>query len=553
LCVISAGSLLAAALLGNNVPWGMGVAAAVASVVVAFQHVTRGTDPSVEAWLVVFLACAAIAGIHAGLWWKHAIPAIAGVSCGVAAIVLAAVALGAPPETRQVDPHPDAAFRIVALGDSYISGEGAARYFPGTDVRPNRCHRAATAYPYLVADKLQASLTFVACSGARTYHVLGPAGQYQHSDHGVIGAQPQLTELQAATQIGAVLLSIGGNDAGFTEIGVACITPLSPECQQSAPFWMSRLEHLVLPALINTFNHTREAARGAPVFAMTYPNPIGPHACPDIEMTPGELSFLRERFIPRLNHDIKLAANLAQIRVIDLENAFAGRRICERRLAEAAVNFIALGRTRGTTLDLSFEALGGLIHGTFHPNEMGHEMLAHVVAPRIAAARDGRLPPLPPSAPTAKEPSPTRPSESGPTVGPQPFPALTQCRGREISVTTPTRVSSSERFATLRDLRPASTVCFHAYRAQWRSTQAGPGGTATVPIATSRPGLASVNEIIAQAPTGAWKKVVPSRLGETGPKPSLTVFYILAGILTAVTIAAVALRLHKLRQDADRA
>jgi hypothetical protein len=52
------------------------------------------------------------------------------------------------PESAPLDPYPDSALRMVALGDSYISGEGARRYFRGTDEpRENLCHRAATAYP----------------------------------------------------------------------------------------------------------------------------------------------------------------------------------------------------------------------------------------------------------------------------------------------------------------------------------------------------------------------------------------------------------------------
>ena len=73
------------------------------------------------------------------------------------------------------------ALRIVALGDSYMSGEGAGTFFRGTDRgRSDACRRAPTAYPVRVARALAARpparydgacLTFVACSGARTWNI----------------------------------------------------------------------------------------------------------------------------------------------------------------------------------------------------------------------------------------------------------------------------------------------------------------------------------------------------------------------------------------------
>lgn len=66
------------------------------------------------------------------------------------------------------DPSPvrdSAAPLMVALGDSFMSGEGAERYLPDTDVPADRCHRATSAHPYLVAKQLGMRLVSAACSG----------------------------------------------------------------------------------------------------------------------------------------------------------------------------------------------------------------------------------------------------------------------------------------------------------------------------------------------------------------------------------------------------
>jgi len=68
-----------------------------------------------------------------------------------------------------------AEFSIVTFGDSYISGEGASRFYPGTDQRGddrNECRRAPSAYPVLLAERLDASLDFLACSGAKLRHIV---------------------------------------------------------------------------------------------------------------------------------------------------------------------------------------------------------------------------------------------------------------------------------------------------------------------------------------------------------------------------------------------
>ena len=301
--------------------------------------------------------------------------------------------------TEPLDPHPDSSFQIVALGDSYISGEGAEQYFPGTDEtgeQRNLCHRAPTAYPYLIADELGVSLRFAACSGARTPDVTGvdaegrpAAGQYPRGGEDVFGAHPQVTVLENLASPDAVLLSIGGNDAGFAEIGGACANPVRTCSRpESSAAWMRRLDEVVYPGLVRTYRTVRRAARGAPVFVLTYPNPFGPGYCDDlIGVNRAEMAFLRDEFSPALNEKVRVAARVAGVGVIDLAAALEGRRFCEVPLRETAIHFVKLGRTTGARLDL-----GALVRGSLHPNPEGHRMIRDLVEPALSGAAGSAAP-----------------------------------------------------------------------------------------------------------------------------------------------------------------
>jgi lysophospholipase L1-like esterase len=422
------------------------------------------------------------------------------------------------PESLPLDPNPTAAFRVFALGDSYISGEGAGRYFEGTDVPGNMCHRAATAYPHLIADRLGASLTFIACSGAVTEDVTGldaagrPVdGQHPHSPPDVLGGRPQIELLDEASggeeagRPDAVLISIGGNDAGFAEIGIDCATPLFADCRALAEHWLRRLETDVYPALVKTYAAVREAAADAPVFALTYPSPIGPRACPLAGLSRAEMSFLGDVFVKRLNQIVTAAAEVGGARVIDLSEAFDHYRFCEKPLGETAVNFIEIAHTRGAPIDIRH--LGGLAHGSLHPNELGHELIEPIVLKQVEAVREGRLQP-PPTPRPDEGPPPLALGEFGSPGRPPEFPPGTNCHGTALAAVSQMSVEPDRDFVPLAGVSPRSTVCFRTYRAEWESKRATARGTVQVPIDVSREGVASINEILVEEPDGSWKKIV---------------------------------------------
>ncbi|MGN6252620.1 MAG: SGNH/GDSL hydrolase family protein [Marmoricola sp.] len=91
----------------------------------------------------------------------------------------------------------------VALGDSYSSGVGTRTYIDdGTS-----CERSTYAYPYLIAHSKGYALSFQACSGATTSTV----------------TNTQLGTLSSTTRY--VTISVGGNDAGFSDVITECAQP----------------------------------------------------------------------------------------------------------------------------------------------------------------------------------------------------------------------------------------------------------------------------------------------------------------------------------------
>ena len=186
-------------------------------------------------WLLV------LAGIVASITVNSNVDAVGLFLVG--AIVFAYSPMGIDP---QPDPS-DQGTHVIALGDSYMSGEGAPEFYRGTS-QPgvNGCRRAPSAYMALAAKngQLAGPLIFVACSGAK-YENLSSVNQFPGEPPGHQGGG--LTQLEHVDSLGidsntasVVVLSIGGNDASFGEIGRACVLP--GDCSEYGQVWLDGLE-----------------------------------------------------------------------------------------------------------------------------------------------------------------------------------------------------------------------------------------------------------------------------------------------------------------------
>jgi hypothetical protein len=112
------------------------------------------------------------------------------------------------------------AANYVALGDSYAAGP----IIPN-QIAPLGCLKSDHNYAHLAAPTIGLPLRDPSCSGATTNDMTNP----QSTELGT--NPPQFNSLDAETT--RVSLTIGGNDIGFSEIALSCVTinPFSTPCK----------------------------------------------------------------------------------------------------------------------------------------------------------------------------------------------------------------------------------------------------------------------------------------------------------------------------------
>jgi GDSL-like Lipase/Acylhydrolase family len=292
---------------------------------------------------------------------------------------------------------------LVSLGDSYMSGEGAKRYFDGTNhADRNECRRAPTAHAHVVLERGREGaferLAFFACSGARTRHVHEddqfPGEPIDTTPDAGLDQLAQLEELlrNPRVDVRLVVVSIGGNDAGFSRIAAACLAPRS--CVDLGERWLERLDGVQVDVKRTYEEIRRTVGVDVPVLAVPYPQPIRERSCGYSLLEDDEHEFLH-RFVEQLNGVVRQAARDAELYFLDgMERAFGDRgRICDGPREDVAVNFIALNSVNG----LVDEAVnpGKWIHNSLHPNEEGHEDMARVVETWLRSHRDPPAVPRP--------------------------------------------------------------------------------------------------------------------------------------------------------------
>ena len=296
------------------------------------------------------------------------------------ALVLAGLTLLAAAPAEEVAPEALTAGAgkniLVALGDSYMSGEGASAFFAGTDDGGgDECRRAPSAYAVKVVTAARRfdHVTFFACSGARTYNVVASSDDPADAaaQRGEPGTQiDQLKALGPSFHPALVIISLGGNDAGFSTIGETCLAP--GDCSSQRTLFEGNLPD-VQRALVAAYTSVKKSLPGVPIVAVPYPQPIAAaEHCDGVALSKGERAFVRG-FLDELDARIQSAAQQAGIYYLaDMKDSLAKQhlQLCDSRKRAAGVNFLDVASVKGLAAQ-RFSPLNWL-HNSLHPNERGH-------------------------------------------------------------------------------------------------------------------------------------------------------------------------------------
>lgn len=341
------------------------------------------------------------------------------------AAVLAVVALlgVTPPQANgpeALGPE-EASTVLVALGDSYMSGEGASVFYQGTDDGgENGCRRSPTAWAVTAGEQSPFDgLAFLACSGARTRNIRTdvsskPTPEPQTGEPDTQLAQYRTLQEENEFTPGLVVLSIGGNDAGFSTIGLMCLAP--GNCNDMAFLWERGLDQ-VETVLRGTYAEVLETFPDTPVAVMAYPDPIYNEDttanCDDVALSPGDRTFITS-FVRGLNARVKEAAEdhgFYYVEAMQESLADSHLQLCDPlNEGRAGLNFIGLRSVSGIAEQRFNPA--NWSHNSLHPNERGHAAMLGVFQKWLAD--EGPLSGLEPgSAPAAADDtaSPTPPCD----------------------------------------------------------------------------------------------------------------------------------------------
>lgn len=309
--------------------------------------------------------------------------------------------------------------RLLALGDSYISGEGAYSYRDGTDTSNNKCHQSTVSYPYLLGESFATEYHSAACSGAVTGNIVGPKHPNQLNEQilqnkytdleidnivsigeaGVVEQIKYLPRLKPNT----ILLSIGGNDIGFGAIVKRCVLTIAGNaCYKKHSERLSLLKTIYSKHKVLTDTYTKilsESTAGTKLYVIGYPDVINQtgNCGVNVHLDDQERRFAT-MLIDRLNATLQNAAASAGAFYVDTTNALDGHRLCDT--TDDGVNGLTGGddtvlpipvKVKGMTI---FTLKLGLGKESYHPTSLGHRLLATAIA---KATDDLRVEPKAPS------------------------------------------------------------------------------------------------------------------------------------------------------------
>ncbi len=348
----------------------------------------------------------------------------------VVAVSLVAAAIATGPAAGQGPSEPTA---VVTLGDSYISGESgrwkgnwgsslgsrggtdraayrwwrfwlydAERVYGSTD--NSGCHRSDVApvlTPALAAD----ARINLACSGARTVHIW----RARRGGRSLKGEPPQADQLRAVAashDVEMIVLSVGGNDLGFSDIIIDCTVEYltSPTWRQNRcnGEQQAKVDGRMARAMAGVDKAIREIrrvmrasgerARDYSLVLVSYPSPVprgsefrygesgltraGSGGCP---FWNADATWARDSLVPQIADNLAAVAEARRVELLDLRDALDGREVC------------SVHTTHGTGGDAEWARFvtTGILQGeaqeSLHPNRFGQQAIGTCLA--LLAAR----------------------------------------------------------------------------------------------------------------------------------------------------------------------
>lgn len=214
-------------------------------------------------------------------------------------------------------------FGYVALGDSYSSGVGAGNY----DSSSGDCKRTTRAYPALwAAAHSPQTFSFAACSGARTRDVMNN----------------QLGPLNSGTDL--VSITIGGNDAGFSDVMTTCVLQSESTCVSRVNQAKAYVDSTLPGQLDQVYNAIHSRSPGAHVVVLGYPRFYKLNGTCVAGLTEGERSAINGAS-DYLNAAIAKRAANHGFTFASVSGAFTGHEICSGSEWLHSLNWLNIGES----------------------------------------------------------------------------------------------------------------------------------------------------------------------------------------------------------------
>ncbi|MFJ8715858.1 SGNH/GDSL hydrolase family protein [Streptomyces violaceus] len=302
---------------------------------------------------------------------------------------------------------------VVAMGDSYTSGEGAGSYSPESDRGHgksswNACRRSDNSWPRKVilpgqtktmgalADSSDPALGFqvTACSGAKTGQMTGGDPPNGWGLDGNFHEKTQIDSGVLSADTTLVMLTIGGNDARFDNKIQTCVMEGCP----SEASMKADIDNAVAETR-TVLEQIHAQAPNATISLMGYPLLFSrTQACSTL-VSASQRVILNDmaEYFENEQRELALSMNADNVRYRSPQSAFEGKRICD---SPEGINGVVAGPNgdgdfhhgdKNTQLCWWFTGDTCLSRESYHPNKTGTSAYAQAfmtAGPTAAVTRE---------------------------------------------------------------------------------------------------------------------------------------------------------------------